>query len=555
MIGSGGPWKPRRSGSLTVSLSLWTVDRLKRWIELAGVDFPAFRLLLELRTRMAAEGKLGGQPGAVTVCTAIVLAGLVVGLASVGACVAALATHKATWWLWIGQSMWLLMLASMCVNHFVIAMLDPADVGVLLGRPISGRTILATRFAQVLVPTGLLGICALFAPTLTGVFVLEPLAALVAFPVATMSSGLLVVSAMTLAVALALRIAGPAKFQRVTFWLQIGGAISVGVLPQIANRLISLTRVKEFYASHDWLAWFVPVEHGLALYNLLAGDTSARTLGLATLGLVLPPLVAVLAFRLLRNDFVAALGDRGELVSARSTRFGTSLFQRLAPFLCRSNEARAAFGFTLALSRRERPYLRVVLPMVLMSLVISFVVAMPHRAGEGSLDAASYAGYSLAMTCGFVFSAARYSEHHEARWCFDALPFRDWRAVLEGGTKALFVGTILPIVALSASVSTCVFASVTWRDGLLSFTALAACLCHLGAMLGRKLPFATEPKKLHSFRDIAGVFTMFGMLAVLIGLHWLSRQHLAAWATILVGWILVLAFGWRKLTRLEPEFN
>ncbi|NUP96668.1 MAG: hypothetical protein HUU28_10945, partial [Planctomycetaceae bacterium] len=51
MIGPSGPWKPRRSGSLTVSLSLWTVDRLRRWIELAGVDFRAFRLLLELRTR------------------------------------------------------------------------------------------------------------------------------------------------------------------------------------------------------------------------------------------------------------------------------------------------------------------------------------------------------------------------------------------------------------------------------------------------------------------------------------------------------------------------
>ncbi|NUP94898.1 MAG: hypothetical protein HUU28_01925, partial [Planctomycetaceae bacterium] len=501
------------------------------------------------------EGKLGGQPGAVTVGTAIVLAGLVVALASVGACVAALVTHKATWWMWIGQSMWLLMLASMCVNHFVIAMLDPADVGVLLGRPISGRTILATRFAQVLVPTGLLGICALAAPTVTGVFVLEPLAALVAFPLATLSAGLLVVSAMTLAVALALRLAGPARFQRITFWMQISGAISVGVLPQVANRLISLTGVKEFYANHDWLAWFVPVEHGLALYNLLAGDTSARTLGLAALGLALPPLVAVLAFRLLRNDFVAALGDRGELVSARSARFGTSPFQRLAPLLCRSAEARAAFGFTLALSRRERPYLRVVLPMLLMSLVISFVIAVPHRAREGAFDAASYAGYSLAMSCGFVFSAARYSEHHEARWCFDSLPFRDWRAVLEGGTKALFVGTVLPILALSATVSACAFESASWRDGLLSFVALSACLSHLGAMLGRKLPFATEPKKLHSFRDIASTFVMFGMLAVLIGLHWLSRQHFAAWVSILAGWLVVLTLGWRKLARLEPEFN
>ncbi|MCC7014660.1 MAG: hypothetical protein IT454_19015 [Planctomycetes bacterium] len=548
----GNPWSSRKSSSFLVNATLWAADRSRRWIELAGIDFAVFRVVLEQRVRMGTEAKFGGQPGAMTVGLGMILVGFALVMAGLGSGVAALVTRQPTLWMWIGQGAWIFMLTSLCVNYFANVLLDPSDIGVLASRPVGDRTIVGSRFAEVLLPTALLALCAASAPTVFGAFTLHPLGALVAFPLATLSSGLVVLAGMTLVVALALRVVGPVRFQRVMFWLQLAAAISIGAGPQLANRVIPMGTLTEAYSTHPWLAWVNPIEHHLALYALLGGDFESRTLTLAALVFVLPVALGGLAFALLRQDFIAALADRGELVRSARRGFRPSLFARVGSVVCRSKAARAVFGFTLALTRRERPYLRTVVPMAATTLVMAVVLTRPRASGTAAPMLVAGCLYYLAILPTFVYGVARVSEHAEARWWFDALPFSEPSAALEGGAKAILCGTLLPIAAFACVAASSCFESLAWRDGLLVFVALAALDCVSARFFMRKIPFSTAPSLQIHYRDLVTTFAILAVIGLLVFVHWLSTLHFAVWAAALALYAVAFALGWRALARLTP---
>jgi len=128
-----------------------------------------------------------------------------------------------------------------------------------------------------------------------------------------------------------------------------------------------------------------------------------------------------------------------------------------------SRQAHASYGVALALSRREKTFLRGVWPQVGMFAAMGCGIAFgPGRHGSAlPLSFAPFALYWLSMIALGVFDLGRFSEHASARWIFDALPAQRTEALIEGGCKALLCGTVLPVLCLAAVASTVIAGSGT----------------------------------------------------------------------------------------------
>jgi hypothetical protein len=124
-------------------------------------------------------------------------------------------------------------------------LVDPTDIGVLASRPVSGRTLFAARLAHVSVYLLLSCACLSCFPMFLGCLAYPFWAVLLVVPACVLLSALLTLGLVALFYALALRLAGPARFQRVVFAVQIaltvalmGGVQVVLPLPAAHRRRI-----------------------------------------------------------------------------------------------------------------------------------------------------------------------------------------------------------------------------------------------------------------------------------------------------------------------------
>jgi len=535
------PWRPERERSFALRSSLWLVDRLRAPIAWLGVDYALFRLILEQRFR----ARTAGAPGPVGTGTALAM--LFLALAGLGPGFLALVTRQPLWWMLAGQALWIFTLALLTATHFASVLVDPTDVGVLASRPVDDRTLFATRIAHVLAEVLLLAAASALFPTLLALFVFPPLAVLVAYPLATLCSALGVLGAMTLVIAVALRLAGPGRFQRVVFWGQIGGGMLLIVLPQFVPRLLAGVDLAGFLESRRWLAFVLPPLAELSLYRLLAGTGDRLDVLLAALVLILPLGLGAWTLRAASRSYVAALGDPGTLLVVRARGFAQGFFARLGKRLCSTHEARAAYGLALALSRRDKLFLRSILPMMGMIVVMVLGMAVPRHGRGIDTDMAGVGPYYVLMLGSTTFELSRLSEHAPASEWRRILPVASMSALLEGSAKALLCGTLLPLLVLLAAALVAVVGPLGLPDVALGVPLCAAALTFAAKPFLRTLPFTQGAKSGMSFDRLPRYLAMMLAMGLLIGLHALARMHWLSSSLAALAAVLLFLRGWRGL--------
>src|SRR5690606_12796482 len=103
--------------------------------------------------------------------------------------------------------------------------------------------------------------------------------------------------------------------------------------------------------------------------------------------------------------------------------------------------------------------------------------------------------YMLGMNGAAFVLHSRYSEHHAARWLFQAAPLAEPGRFLVGPALGLTCGFILPLVVLMTAFVLVVAGPSILPDAL--FAASAALVSSILAVLvlGHTLPFTAEPVK------------------------------------------------------------
>jgi hypothetical protein len=558
-------WETRGDG-LILGTALAAAGRLKRPLAALGVDPLAFREILRTRLRLDMRGipalSLGGAPpGSAAGRDSFFSMGLAL-LLSVqwlaGFAPAILALFKPPPELWMAavSATTMGLLGLQLVLTYGALLVDPTDIGVLASRPVSGRTLFAARLAHVSVYLLLSCACLSCFPMFLGCLAYPFWAVLLVVPVCVLLSALLTLGLVALFYALALRLAGPSRFQRVVFGVQIAVTVVLMGGVQVAVPLLHGSHLGDLYTEHPALRLLVPPLHFGALFRLVLGEAGPGDGRLAAAALLCPLLALAASVLVAGRHFVA--GVSGTLVpqAARGARWPAGRLPAWGARLTRSREERAAFDFALALSRRDRVFLRQVVPGLMGTALIGLSLLLPGRLDPKAAGALSYilplGIYFLAINAPMILETARYSEHWSARWLFAALPVSGPRPLLRGGTLALLLGWVAPVV-LGASALLILFSGWAMLADLLPALVGCALLALLPLpALQLRVPFTDAPRPNDYDMRNLGVFLMLSGLVLATGAAHALLRWLSPWAPLAVAAVaaLLLPRALRGLDRL-----
>jgi hypothetical protein len=540
----GSGWISRERAALHIAGALWITDRARPLLRAARVDYPRFRALLENRLRLEAHGasKLGAAAGLLAGAAMMSVFGLGFG-------VIALSTREPLYWLAGGQAAWLFFMTMLLLNMSGDLLLDTTDIAVVAHLPVSDRTILAARLAHALVTLGMLGTAFAFFPTLCGCFVFPPLKVIAIFPLATMLTAFTGLGAVALLHASVLRAFGATHFQRASLVVQIATVTLLMSISQILPRLPWGSAV-ELLHKHRAFGLLLPPMHFDGLWSVAGGSTAPVDLLLCASAFALPLLLTVIALRLVARRFVAALSDPVIAAAKSAPAWQQSTLARLGAWTTTSRQAHASYGVALALSRREKTFLRGVWPQVGMFAAMGCGIAFgPGRRGHGGLPLsyAPFALYWLSMIALGVFDLGRFSEHASARWIFDALPSERAASLIEGGYKALLCGTVLPVLFVAAVVTTAVAGSGQVLDGVIALEATTLLSLCAASFYAREIPFTQQVRPGARLDRLGVMLLIMFAAAAMAGVHALARLHWIAEVALIAVYAGLLVWRWRAL--------
>jgi hypothetical protein len=547
--GPDSGWISREQPAWHIACALWISDRLRPLLRVARIDYPRFRALLENRLRLEVHGasKLGAAAG--------LLAGAAMsGVFGLGFGVVGLTTHEPLYWLAGGQAAWLFFMTMLLLNMSGDLLLDTTDIAVVAHLPVTDRTVLAARLAHALVTVGMLGAAFAFFPTLLGCFAFSPLRSIAVFPLATMLMSFNALGAVALLHASVLRVFGATHFQRASLIVQIAAVTLLMSMSQILPRLPWGSGL-ELLRKHRALGVFVPPMHFDGLWNVLNGSTARIDITLACLAFVLPLVLFVLALRLVARRFVAALSDPLIAVAKSAPAWQQTPLARLGAWVTTSRQAHASYGVALALSRREKTFLRGVWPQVGMFAAMGCGVAFgPGRHGNAlPLSYAPIALYWLSMIALGVFDLGRYSENASASWIFDALPAESTQSLIEGGSKALLCGTVLPVLCLAAVATTAVAGFDQALDGVLALEATVLLSLCAASFYAREIPFTQQLRPGARLDRMGVMFVVMFAAGLMAGVHFVARMNWIAEVAAIAVYAGLLVWRWRALAHSSPS--
>jgi hypothetical protein len=538
-------WISRKGSKPHIAVVLWICDRLRPLLSAARVDYPRFRAMLANRLELETLGstKLGAVTGVVGGALLMCPLGLVFGLIGI-------ATHEPLYWLAAGQTMWLFFITMVLLNLSGDLLLDTTDIAVVAHLPVTDRTVLAARLAHAFTTIGMLGVFFAFFPTILGCAAFPPLLAVMVYPLATLLTSLTALGGVALLHATVLRTFGVTRFQRASLWVQIGTVTLLMTISQLASRVPWLYEsAVAFVREHRTLDLLLPPMHFDGLWRVLEGSTSPPEYLLAAFAFALPLTLITLALRLVARRFVAALGEPVVNSSKSAPNWRQSPLARLGAWVTTSHQARASYGVALALSRRERTFLRGTWPQIGMFTAMGCGMAF-GRGGPSRVTLIAFAPlalYWVAMVAFGAFDLGRYSEHANASWIFDALPAPRRASLVEGGLKALLCGTVLPVLLVLAIATTVIGGRSTLLDGVIALEATVLISLCTASFYSRDIAFTLPVRPGARLTRVVLMFAVMLASAALCGLHLLVHMSSIAQLAAIVVYAALLVWRWRAL--------
>ena len=436
------------------------------------------------------------------------------------------------------------MLATTLLTQHGMTMLSTNDYAILGPRPVSSRTFLAIRVANVIFHASVI-------TTLTAYPVLLTYALSGDRSGPRTMAGAFAIYAWAFTIALGLvasygalvRSVGAERLKRAIGYLQmLGGFVAYGGL-FFTNRLLAESWLGAAALPDEWWVIVMPPAWFASYLELATGVTNSTTAVRAVMS------VAALVF------LASTLQGRMSLEYARGlselpqANGGPASGATRTPFFSRG-ERRAVAILVLSHFRHDLRVRMSVLAVVPLVLLYMFV-----GREDRSFDLVAFAVllFPAILTRHFVSS-----DTPQAAWMYHATPADHTRIIvaLKDVAVAYFV---LPFLLLVVAV-------FTWRLGdfqqALLHTTMLGLISHValqGSMLiSPRLPFAMPPDKTTGSTSLMAwmIVVIIGGQAALVALHrWIypssTRVLVAISLLLLTSWLLNRALGWR-VRRLRP---
>lgn len=549
-------WTAPREPSLLIGAVLWCADRCARPLSALGVQYPAFRAILQTRLRLdlrsvpfggqatAGEGTALGLGLILLVCGAW-LAGLAPG-------VMALFGLRPALWMAAVTAMDMALIGFLLFAHYGMLLVDGTDLGVLRPRPVSDRTVFAARLAHALAYVSLLSLAIAFWPLVLGGIGYPLLSVVLVLPVCIAGATLLTVALVGLSYAALLALLGPGRFQRATLALQVAVlSLLMGGWQALIHAPIVKDALFEIWKDPLAVAWLPPLQFG-ALFETFAADGPSPATIAATAALVLPVVALGLALWLSSRHFLQGLeGGLAGRPSRRSSR-REPVFARFGRRLSGSAAEFAGWEFMRAMCRRDRFFVRGGWPTAIGVVVAGLASVVPLTNGTVGIDArwAAFGLYLIAIAPFALLEVSRCSEHPEARWIFDVTPLVDRSAFLRGAARAVLIVAVAPLLLVAATAYALLSGSLL--DVLTAVLGASLATLALAPKLLLPLPFTErlDPNRAN-IDNLGTIFAALGLLVLAGALHAAASLHPVTRVVLPCLLAAALPRAWRGLQRLQ----
>lgn len=539
---------------LLARASLSIARGLRAPLSALGVEHDKFLAILGNRLWLETNPLEKNTGGFGAPAAALAVSGVFMCLSGVIAGVIALASRDVQLWLAVGLGLWGYLALLLTLGHFAALLVDAADIAVLAGLPVRDRTVLAARIAHIAIYALVLTACAALFPIALACFVFPIWAVLVVYPLGAVMVTVLVVAFVAVLFGVCLRLFGVARFERATLWLQVSGSALPLLISQVAAPMLKRSETAAQWLANDGVRALLPPLQFEALFRTLTGTGERVDLWIASAGFVLPVATLALALALARGRYVAALLDKGASATSGSS-FELSWLQRFGLARCSDPTARATFGWTWALVRRERSFVRGVAPqsMLFVTMAVMFVLFPSRESGSFDPSFAPFALYSLIAVMATAYIAAEMSESAAASPALLALPLSAPRRVLEGVAKALIVGVGVPLIGGAGLLLALLVGPSSWLEVVLAGCTTLWFSTVLARRMIRDIPFRRAPAAMPQADQMAWLIGVMLPMGLLMGLHALLRLHPLATVAGALFFAWRAHAAWRALESMTPD--
>jgi ABC-2 type transport system permease protein len=403
------------------------------------------------------------------------------------------------------MTMFIFMLCITLITDFTSVLIDVRDNFIILPKPITDATFVASRLLHITIRTCLI-VFPLSLPAFITVIVMQGWTIVLPFVLMILMSTLFSIFLINAVYILILKITTPAKFQSIISYIQIGFTIFIFAGYQLMPRMMNDSVIsKTSFGDLPYIGFFPPYWFSDGCIALAKLDFSGGHL----LSLALAMLIPIFSIWMVVRVFAPSFNRKLSMITARTEEKNKAIIktgkktkilfsERLAALFTKPGSEYMGFLFGWKMMGRSRDFKMKVYPSFGMVLVLG--VLMFYKApwdsgfhsgnGQKMIPVMLTVIYLSCLVLTTALSNLPYSEKYKASWIFYSAPVESPGKVICGAVKSAMLSFYIPI-ALILFVFGVVFIGpgilLNLLLGILNVLAIGAINAYITV---RKLPFS-----------------------------------------------------------------
>jgi len=449
------------------------------------------------------------------------------------------------------------------ISEFTSVLFDHRENSIVLPRPISNRTLLMYRLIHIQFYMATIAIALSLTGAVIIIFKYTVLAAFIFLITGFLGTWIALVLT-TFFYLLLSKLVNGSRFKDIISYAQIIMVVIVFGGYQIMPSLMSDAALDNLELHISWWTYFFPPAWlAVIVKTFCFPDPSVSFIVLAILGIVVPVASAFILIKYISAGFGNVLSESSAETTAsqKENNLKAGFLSRLSSLFCITKYEEAGWNITMSTIKRDRKFKQAVYPNFGILLVLAFMLLKPDLTDPlASLKGINeFNKYVFLMILGFSVNNAilqlPYTDTIEAKWIYNALPFKSHGDILTGAIKAILTKFLLPTYLFILVPVILIWGLPVVTPVLLSLLGNIFLVLVIVAFQESSLPFTRlREMQQKGMNSLQSIFSMILLFCIAGGLY-LTRL-LPIWISIII--CCMIAFFniilFRKIRNKEFRF-
>ncbi len=435
---------------------------------------------------------------------------------------------------------------STMISDFSSVLLDLRDKSILVTKPVSRKTINATKFVHISIYMFLLTASIVTIPSIVAL-IKHGAIFFIFFIFEIILVNLLIIVFTALLYFLFLKFFDGEQLKDLINYFQIMLSIVIMIGYQVVVRSFEFIDLKvAFYLK--WWHFFIPPIWYSAPFELLLHGKFEMFLIIFTILAIIVPILFIILYIKLMPSFERNLQKLSEQSTRKKTQSKLSL--GLAKIICRDKEERTFYRFATLMMKNEREFKLKVYPSIGFSLVLPFIMLYNQFLNKSLKEIASshlfLTIYFSMMIIPTVVLMLRYSGKYKGAWIYKTTPIQNTTTIYKGTLKAFLINLFLPFFFIISVIFGIIYRFQVLPHLIVIMLSSFVYTIISFKIIKKSLPFS---ESFNTMQDEEGMklFPLFILIGFFLGIHYVSTLfHYGVYLYMII-LIFVNSYIWRKV--------